>query len=241
MFAWPGPSSGVYYYKFVCKASKSNRWERGRIAAETVGQARSDITVFYDPDWISIEGVPVNSTYEKVYNDMSHGGLPLDKDEYEYTSKSVQKHRGSGTYFEREVIKRKIAPAITAGGASSGDFDDDDEFEDDFDEDDFDFDEQLAKPSVASGAVAATTAAKQTAPPEPKKPELITCKACGTKNKAGDKFCGNCGADEAGMSREAAASEPAAVALQVKTIYCGSCGAANKSTDKFCGDCGAKP
>ena len=47
----------------------------------------------------------------------------------------------------------------------------------------------------------------------------MTCSACGTENRAGRKFCSNCGA-------------PLARA-------CPACGAANDPEDRFCGDCGA--
>ena len=47
----------------------------------------------------------------------------------------------------------------------------------------------------------------------------MTCSACGTENRAGRKFCSNCGA-------------PLAVA-------CPACGAANEPGDRFCGECGA--
>src|ERR671930_429120 len=47
----------------------------------------------------------------------------------------------------------------------------------------------------------------------------MTCSACGAENRAGRKFCSNCGA-------------PLAVA-------CPACGAANESGDRFCGECGA--
>ncbi|HEY6836383.1 MAG TPA: adenylate/guanylate cyclase domain-containing protein [Gaiellaceae bacterium] len=46
----------------------------------------------------------------------------------------------------------------------------------------------------------------------------MTCSACGTENRAGRKFCSNCGA-------------PLAVA-------CPACGAANEPDDRFCGECG---
>src|SRR5205823_2007919 len=47
----------------------------------------------------------------------------------------------------------------------------------------------------------------------------MTCSACGTENRAGRKFCSNCGA-------------PLARA-------CPACGAANDPADRFCGECGA--
>ena len=46
----------------------------------------------------------------------------------------------------------------------------------------------------------------------------MTCSACGADNRAGRKFCSNCGA-------------PLALA-------CPSCGAANEPGDRFCGECG---
>ena len=46
----------------------------------------------------------------------------------------------------------------------------------------------------------------------------MTCSACGAENRAGRKFCSNCGA-------------PLALA-------CPSCGAANEPGDRFCGECG---
>ena len=48
---------------------------------------------------------------------------------------------------------------------------------------------------------------------------MLTCSACGTDNRAGRRYCGQCGA-----------------ALSVK---CSSCGAENEPEDRFCGDCGA--
>jgi predicted ATPase/class 3 adenylate cyclase len=47
----------------------------------------------------------------------------------------------------------------------------------------------------------------------------MTCSACGTENRAGRKFCSNCG-------------EPLA-------RPCPACGAANDPDDRFCGECGA--
>ena len=47
----------------------------------------------------------------------------------------------------------------------------------------------------------------------------MTCGSCGTENRAGRKFCSQCGA-------------PLALA-------CAACGAANEPGDVFCGDCGA--
>jgi len=47
----------------------------------------------------------------------------------------------------------------------------------------------------------------------------VICSACGTENRAGRKFCSNCGA-------------PLAQA-------CPACGAANEPDDRFCGECGA--
>src|SRR5580765_754573 len=47
----------------------------------------------------------------------------------------------------------------------------------------------------------------------------MICSACGADNRAGRKFCSNCGA-------------PLALA-------CSSCGAANEPDDRFCGECGA--
>ena len=47
----------------------------------------------------------------------------------------------------------------------------------------------------------------------------MTCTSCGTENKAGRKFCANCGA--------------------ALLAACPSCGAANDPGDRFCGDCGS--
>ena len=47
----------------------------------------------------------------------------------------------------------------------------------------------------------------------------MICTSCGTENKAGRKFCANCGA--------------------ALLAACPSCGAANDPGDRFCGDCGA--
>src|SRR4029077_3526905 len=49
--------------------------------------------------------------------------------------------------------------------------------------------------------------------------ELVTCSACGTENRTGRRFCGQCGA-----------------ALSAK---CTSCGADNEPGDRFCGECGS--
>jgi len=47
----------------------------------------------------------------------------------------------------------------------------------------------------------------------------VNCSACGTENRAGRKFCSNCGAQ---LARA-----------------CPACGAANDPDDRFCGECGA--
>jgi class 3 adenylate cyclase len=47
----------------------------------------------------------------------------------------------------------------------------------------------------------------------------VTCSSCGAENRAGRKFCANCG-----------------FAL---AMTCPSCGAANEADDHFCGECGA--
>ena len=47
----------------------------------------------------------------------------------------------------------------------------------------------------------------------------MKCAACGADNKAGRRFCGQCGAS---LQR-----------------LCASCGAANDEGERFCGDCGA--
>jgi class 3 adenylate cyclase/tetratricopeptide (TPR) repeat protein len=47
----------------------------------------------------------------------------------------------------------------------------------------------------------------------------MTCPTCGSENKAGRKFCSNCGS---GLARA-----------------CPTCGAANEPDDRFCGECGA--
>ncbi len=47
----------------------------------------------------------------------------------------------------------------------------------------------------------------------------MTCAACGHENRAGRKFCAECGA---------------ALALA-----CAACGTANEPGEKFCGECGA--
>jgi hypothetical protein len=47
----------------------------------------------------------------------------------------------------------------------------------------------------------------------------LTCSACGCTNRAGRRFCAECGA-------------PLAIA-------CSACGAVNLAGEKFCGDCGA--
>ena len=47
----------------------------------------------------------------------------------------------------------------------------------------------------------------------------MRCAACGTENRAGRRFCSNCGS-------------PLAFA-------CPSCGAPNEPADRFCGECGS--
>ena len=47
----------------------------------------------------------------------------------------------------------------------------------------------------------------------------MTCSACGAENRAGRKFCANCGVQLASA--------------------CPACGAANEPDDRFCGDCGS--
>jgi predicted ATPase/class 3 adenylate cyclase len=46
----------------------------------------------------------------------------------------------------------------------------------------------------------------------------LTCGSCGAENRAGRKFCAECGAP--------------------LSVICGACGAANESGDRFCGECG---
>src|SRR5258705_1204878 len=46
----------------------------------------------------------------------------------------------------------------------------------------------------------------------------MTCSACGTENRAGRRFCSNCG-----------------TALELR---CANCGATNEPGDRFCGECG---
>jgi class 3 adenylate cyclase/tetratricopeptide (TPR) repeat protein len=46
-----------------------------------------------------------------------------------------------------------------------------------------------------------------------------TCSACGTENRAGRRFCAQCGA--------------------ALSVNCSNCGGVNQPTDRFCGDCGA--
>ncbi|MDP9340784.1 MAG: zinc-ribbon domain-containing protein, partial [Actinomycetota bacterium] len=47
----------------------------------------------------------------------------------------------------------------------------------------------------------------------------MICPNCGTENRAGRKFCANCGGALA--------------------VACPSCGAANEPEDRFCGKCGS--
>ena len=47
----------------------------------------------------------------------------------------------------------------------------------------------------------------------------MTCSSCGADNRAGRKFCANCG-----------------FAL---AVACPACGAANEADDRFCGECGS--
>src|SRR5215831_15810463 len=48
----------------------------------------------------------------------------------------------------------------------------------------------------------------------------MRCLACGTENRAGRRFCAQCGA--------------------TLEISCQSCGAANEPDDRYCGSCGAR-
>ena len=48
---------------------------------------------------------------------------------------------------------------------------------------------------------------------------MHTCSACGTENRAGRRFCAQCGA--------------------ALSVNCSNCGGVNQPTDRFCGDCGA--
>jgi len=50
--------------------------------------------------------------------------------------------------------------------------------------------------------------------------EGTRCRACGTANRAGRKFCAQCGASLA--------------------VQCSSCGAANEPGERFCGECGSQ-
>ena len=51
-------------------------------------------------------------------------------------------------------------------------------------------------------------------------PEGTICSACGEANRAGRKFCAQCGA--------------------ALTVACSSCGAANEPGERFCGECGSQ-
>jgi membrane protease subunit (stomatin/prohibitin family) len=53
--------------------------------------------------------------------------------------------------------------------------------------------------------------------------QVIICNKCGTQNRAGQKFCGNCG-------------KP----LQQEDTTCPKCGTKNPAGTKFCGNCGEK-
>jgi len=47
----------------------------------------------------------------------------------------------------------------------------------------------------------------------------MSCRGCGTENRAGRRFCSQCGA--------------------LLEVACPACGAANEPGDKFCGECGS--
>src|SRR5205823_645040 len=49
--------------------------------------------------------------------------------------------------------------------------------------------------------------------------DSMTCGVCGTANRAGRKFCAECGA--------------------ALVVGCPACGAANDPGDRFCGECGS--
>src|SRR5215472_9193700 len=48
----------------------------------------------------------------------------------------------------------------------------------------------------------------------------VICRSCGTENRAGRKFCAECGAALA--------------------VVCPACGTANEPGERFCGECGAR-
>jgi membrane protease subunit (stomatin/prohibitin family) len=52
--------------------------------------------------------------------------------------------------------------------------------------------------------------------------QVVLCPTCGSQNRAGQKFCGNCGAS----------------LMPVRTVKCPSCQADNPENLKFCGNCG---
>ena len=52
--------------------------------------------------------------------------------------------------------------------------------------------------------------------------QVVICNKCGSQNRAGQKFCGNCGAS----------------LMPVGTVKCPNCQAENPETMKFCGNCG---
>jgi membrane protease subunit (stomatin/prohibitin family) len=52
--------------------------------------------------------------------------------------------------------------------------------------------------------------------------EVVVCPNCGTRNPAGNKFCGSCGQDIGPK----------------KTVACANCGAQVPEDNKFCGNCG---
>ncbi|MDQ1280109.1 MAG: hypothetical protein QG670_1371 [Thermoproteota archaeon] len=60
------------------------------------------------------------------------------------------------------------------------------------------------------------------AQPETQPQQVVICSKCGSQNRVGQKFCGNCGTS----------------LMPARTIKCPNCQADNPETMKFCGNCG---
>jgi len=81
---------------------------------------------------------------------------------------------------------------------------------------------------------------------------VVLCSNCGSQNKVGAKFCGNCGKSLAPVAKiicpKCGAAMPETMKfcgncgspMKPKKIKCPKCKTENVSTNKFCGSCGSK-